>query len=84
MTLPLFRRLWGREPRAPLNLLAPDLLCEAHIHILADGQSKMYVSKLDPATPPDQLVHIVRCMMDQVVAFGQQHHVQINVRQEGK
>ena len=84
MNIPGLSRLWNKEPRRPLNLLAPDLLCEAHIHVLANGESKMYVSKLSPETPPEDLVQIVRIMMDQVIAFGRQHHVEIQVRQEGR
>lgn len=78
----LLARLWNREPRAPLNLLAPDILCEVHCHILADGQSKMYVSKLPPDTPPAQLVHIVKCIIDNAISFGAAHGVQVEVKRQ--
>ncbi len=83
MKIPILSQLWGKEPRRPLNLLAPDLVCEAHIHILGDGTSKMYVSKLPPETSPEQLVFIVKTLIDQAVAFGTQHGIQVRVTQEG-
>ena len=86
--LTLLTRLWAlwprRTPGSFLNLLAPDVVCEAHFHVLGNGDSKMYVSKLPPDIAPQELVYIVKCMLDNVVAFGQQHHVQVNVKQEGK
>lgn len=84
MNIPLLARLLAREPRAPLNLLAPDVVCEAHFHVLASGDSKMYVSKLPPNISPPELVHIVKCLIDQAIAFGAQHGVQVQVHQEEK
>ena len=81
---PILSRLWAKEPRKLLNLLAPDVVCEAHFHVLGDGTSKMYVSKLPPDTKPDELVAIVKIMMDNVIAFAQQHGVQVQVKQEVK
>lgn len=83
MKIPLLARLWDREPRRPLNLLAPDLVAEFHIHILADGQSRMYATKLPPNTRPDDLVQLVKCLIDQAIAFGKQHGVEVKVTQQG-
>ncbi|MDZ4372903.1 MAG: hypothetical protein U1C74_15955 [Phenylobacterium sp.] len=44
----------------------------------------MYVSKLPPDMKPDELVTIVKIMMDNVIAFAQQHGVQVQVKQEIK
>lgn len=79
----LFRRLWTREPRKPLNLLAPDLVCEAHFHLLADGTSRMYMNKLPPETTPGDIVRIVQGLIQQAVEFGRQHGVEVHVRTEG-
>lgn len=84
MNIPLFSRFWNREPRKPLNLLAPDVVCEAHFHMLTDGSSKMYMNKLPPNTKPEELVAIVKCLIDNAIAFGNQHGVQVQVKQEGK
>ena len=82
--IPLLRRLWAKERRAPLNLLAPDVVMEAHFHILQNGNNKLYVSKLPPDMKPEELVTIVKIMMDNVIAFAQQHGVQVQVKQEIK
>ena len=84
MKIPLLSRLLAKEPRKPLNLLAPDVVCEAHFHVLGTGESKMYVSKLPPDMKPEELVTIVKIMMDNVIAFAQQHGVQVQVKQEVK
>src|SRR3990167_2205904 len=84
MNIPFFNRLWKKEPRHALNLLAPDIVCEAHFHVLEDGSSKMYCSKLPPDMKPEGLVTIVKIMMDNVIAFAQQHGVQVQVKQEVK
>ena len=84
MWIPVLSRLLAKEPRKPLNLLAPDIVCEAHFHVLGSGESKMYVSKLPPETKPDELVAIVKIMMDNVIAFAQQHGVQVQVKQDVK
>ena len=80
MNIPLLMRLWRKEPRAPLNLLAPDVLCEIHCHVMADGTSKMYVSKMPPETTPEQLIHVVKCIIDNAIAFGAQHGVKVEVK----
>ena len=82
--LPILNRLWAKETRRPLNLLAPDVVMEAHFHVLQDGTSKLYVSKLPPDMKPEELVYIVTTLLDQVVAFGAQHGVQVQVKAEGK
>ena len=85
MKIPLLSRLWNREPRKPLNLLNPDIVVEAHFHMLANGDSRMYLSKLPPTTTPQDLVNIVKCLIDNAVAFGKQHGVEVKVtQQEGK
>ena len=84
MKFPLLSRLWAKEPRRSLNLLAPDVVVEAHIHCLANGESRMYVSKLPPGLSPDELTWVVKCLIDQAIAFGAQHGVQVQVRQEMK
>ena len=81
--LPLLNRLWAKEPRRLLNLLAPDVVMEAHFHVLQNGDSKMYCSKLPPDMKPEELVYIVKTLIDQVVAFGAQHGVQVQVKAEG-
>lgn len=86
-------RLWSRlrrirllEPAltAPINLLAPDVVVEGHFHMLANGNSRMYLSKLPPNTSPQDLVAIVKCLIDNAIAFGKQHGVQVEVKQEVK
>lgn len=84
MRMPLLSRLWEKEPRKPLNLLAPDVVCEAHFHVLANGDAKMYCSKLPSDINPQEMTYIVKVMLDNVIAFGAQHGVQVNVKQEGK
>lgn len=78
--IPLLSRLWNKEPRKPLNLLAPDIFCEGHFHVLANGESKLYVSKLPPDTTPEQLIHVVKCIIDNAIAFGAQHGVKVEVK----
>ena len=80
MKIPLLARLWAKEPRAVLNLLAPDLLCEVHIHFLANGDSRMYVSKLPPETSTEELVRYVKGIIDNAIAFGAQHGVKVEVK----
>ena len=82
-----FRRFATLEPALtkPINLLAPDVVVEAHFHMLANGDSRMYLSKLPPTTTPQDLVNIVKCLIDNAVAFGKQHGVEVKVtQQEGK
>lgn len=80
--IPLLNRLWLKEPRRPLNLLAPDIVCEAHIHVLGNGDSKMYASKLPPDMTAEEKVYIVKVLLDQVIAFGNQQGVQVNVNRQ--
>ena len=80
-------RRWAiLEPtlRAPLNLTSLDVVVEAHFHMLANGDSRMYMSKLPPTTTPQDLVAIVKCLIDNAIAFGKQHGVQVEVKQEMK
>ena len=84
MNWPLLSRLLAKEPRPPLNLLEPDILVEFHIHILPSGNSKMFCSKLPPTTKPEELVHIVKTLIDQAIAFGAQHGVQVQVTPQVK
>ena len=78
------RRWRTLEPaiRRPLNLLNPDIVVEAHFHMLANGDSRMYLSKLPPTTTPQDLVNIVKCLIDNAVAFGKQHGVEVKVTQQ--
>ena len=80
------RRLALLEPslRQPINLLAPDVVVECHFHMLANGNSRMYCSKMPPNTRPEDLVAIVKCLIDNAIAFGKQHGVEVQVKQEGK
>ena len=80
------RRLALLEPslRAPLNLTAADTVVEGHFFMLANGNSRLYLSKLPPTTTPQDLVAIVKCMIDNAIAFGKQHGVEVTVKQEGK
>ena len=89
----IFSRLWSRlrriaimEPslKTPINLLAPDIVVEGHFHMMANGDSRMYMSKLPPTTTPQDLVAIVKCLIDNAIAFGKQHGVQVEVKQEMK
>ena len=93
LTIPLLSRLWSRlrrvaimEPslKTPINLLAPDVVVEGHFHMMADNSSRMYMSKLPPNTTPQDLVNIVKCLIDNAIAFGKQHGVQVEVKQEMK
>jgi len=70
--------------KKPINLLAPDIVVEGHFHMLADNSSRMYMSKLPPNTQPQDLVAIVKCLIDNAIAFGKQHGVEVKVQQEGK
>ena len=81
------RRIRLMEPtlKKPINLLAPDTVVEGHFHMLANGDSRMYLSKLPPSTTPQDLVNIVKCLIDNAIAFGKQHGVEVKVtQQEGK
>ena len=85
MKIPLLYRLWNKEPRKPLNLLSQDIVVEGHFHMLSDNSSRMYLSKLPPSTTPQDLVNIVKCLIDNAIAFGKQHGVEVKVtQQEGK
>ena len=84
MKIPLLSRLLAKEPRPPLNLLEPDVAVEFHVHILPNGNSKMFCSKLPPDTRPEMLVHIVKTLIDQAIAFGAQHGVQVQVTPQVK
>ena len=80
------RRIALLEPslKKPINLLAPDIVVEGHFHMMANGDSRMYMSKLPPTTTPQDLVAIVKCLIDNAIAFGKQHGVQVEVKQEMK
>ena len=81
------RRVRLMEPslKTPINLLGPDIVVEGHFHMLANGDSRMYLSKLPPQTTPQDLVNIVKCLIDNAIAFGKQHGVEVKVtQQEGK
>jgi len=69
-----------KEPRRPLNLLAPDVVAEIYFHVMVNGDSKMYCSKMLPDTTPEQMIHIIKCIIDNAIAFGAQHGVKVEVK----
>ena len=65
-------------------MLNPDVVVEGHFHMMASGDSRFYVSKMPPTTTPQDLVNIVKCLIDNAIAFGKQHGVEVQVKQEMK
>ena len=52
--------------------------------MMASGDSRFYVSKMPPTTTPQDLVNIVKCLIDNAIAIGKQHGVEVQVKQEMK
>ena len=76
------KRLWHKEPRIPLNLLAPDVLAEVIIHVHRSGERRMYCSKFPPETTHDDLGRITLSIIESARDFGKQYGIEIKM--EGK
>ena len=77
-----FKRLWRKEPRAPLNLFAPDVLAEIIIHVHRNGNRHMFCSKFPPETTPDEFGQVTLAVIESAKDFGRQYGIEIKM--EGK
>lgn len=75
------KRLWHKEPRAPLNLLAPDLIAEVVIHLGANGERRMFVSNLPPGTTVDVIGTIVMAIVQSAADYGAKYGIELNMQE---
>lgn len=75
--LTFLKRWWDKEPRQTLSLLAPDVLCEIQIHVLPNGDRKMFCSKLPQEIPVNTLAHITLSVTQSGLDFVGQYASQI-------
>ena len=58
-----------------MNLLGPDIFCEIVIHVMPDGQAKIYMSKCEGTGA--QMAQVVNGIIQAGIEFGRSHGVQI-------
>lgn len=68
-----FLRWWNKEPRQPLNLLQPDVLAEIAIHVMPNGDRKMFCSKLPPQIPVNTVAMIAQGVTQSGIDFIAQY-----------
>ncbi len=81
--LAFLKRLWTKEPRPPLNLLAPDVLAEVVIHISPNGERRLYCSRLPPGTTKETYAAITMGVIQSGMEFGEQYGIKVHASQEG-
>ena len=69
------------RPHTPLNLLAPSLLGEVHVHVMHDGSRQVFMAKGEVSK--EQLLMIVKSVVDAGIDLANQHGIQINFQPGG-